>query len=136
MYVSDGDTVGVNLSGVVTRVRLIGIDAPESKDPNEPQGCYGPQAALIATRLLPRGRQVLVVTDPTQDRTDRFKRLLAYVIVPGDPVTLNEQLVLRGAARVYVYRRNRPPRRIAAFRRAEQQARDARRGLWGRCNEG
>jgi endonuclease YncB( thermonuclease family) len=38
VYVSDGDTIGVRLNGVVTRVRLIGIDAPESKDPHAPIG--------------------------------------------------------------------------------------------------
>jgi micrococcal nuclease len=136
VYVSDGDTVGVSLDGVVTRIRLVGIDAPESKDPNEPQGCFGPRAAAIAERLLPPGRRVVVVTDPTQDRLDRYGRLLAYVIVPGDRVTVNEELVRRGAARVYVYRRNTPPRRIGVLRRAEEQARQAKRGLWGACPAG
>lgn len=136
VYVSDGDTIGVRLNGTVTRIRLIGIDAPESKDPNEPVGCFGLQASAIAHRLLPRGTAVSVVTDPTQDRIDRYHRLLAYVFTRNNPVSINEQLVGDGAARVYVYRRNRPPRRLAKLRAAERQAKAAARGLWAACPTG
>ncbi len=133
VFVSDGDTVGVRLSGVVTRIRLVGIDAPETKDPDLPTQCYGPQAAALAARLMPRGALVTVVTDPTQDRIDRFGRLLAYVFPAGNPRPVNVALVQAGAARVYVYRRSRPPKRLAELRRAERDARGARRGLWGAC---
>jgi micrococcal nuclease len=136
-YVSDGDTIGVRFaSGGVVRVRLLGIDAPETKDPDRPVACYGPQASARASLLMPRGRSVTIVTDPTQDRIDTFGRLLAYVFATGDPVPFNEQLVSDGAARTYVYRRNRPPRRIGAFRDAERLAQAAKRGLWGACPSG
>ena len=133
VYVSDGDTVGVTLDGVVRRVRLLGIDAPETKDPDAPVGCYGRRASARANALMPRHTRVTVVTDPTQDRIDKFGRLLAYVFPAGTPRSINEQLLRDGAARVYVYRRNRPPVRIVAFRRAEAFAKAARRGLWGAC---
>ena len=133
VYVSDGDTIGVRLNSVVTRIRLIGIDAPESKDPNAPVGCFGPKASAIAQRLLPRGTAVTVVTDPTQDRHDKYNRLLAYVFTANNPVSVNEQLVSEGAARVYVYRRKHPPRRLGKLRAAERQAKAAGRGLWSAC---
>lgn len=133
VYVSDGDTIGVRLDGVVQRIRLVGIDAPETKDPDAPVACYGPQASARAHALMPRGSTLTIVTDPTQDRIDRFGRLLAYVFPVGRPRPVNQQLIIDGAARVYVYRRNRPPRRIGAFRRSEAAARAARRGLWGVC---
>ena len=133
VYVSDGDTIGVRLNGEVQRVRLLGIDAPETKDPDRPVQCYGPQASARAHVLMPRGASVTIVTDPTQDRIDKYGRLLAYVFRTGRPKPVNEQLITDGAARVYVYRRSRPPRRTADFRRAEAGARTANRGLWGAC---
>lgn len=135
VYVSDGDTVGVRLGGVVTRIRLLGIDAPETKDPDQAPQCYGPQAAAHALRLMPRRSIVTVVTDPTQDRVDKFGRLLAYVFPVGRPKTVNEALVRAGAARVYVYRRKYPPKRLAELRAAEREAKAARRGLWGACTK-
>jgi len=133
VYVSDGDTVGVRIDGEVRRIRLLGIDAPETKDPDEPVGCYGPQASARVRSLLPLGMTVTVVSDPTQDRVDRFGRPLAYVFRPRERRPVNERLLADGAARVYVYRRNRPFRRLGAFRKAEASARAARRGLWARC---
>ncbi len=131
-YVSDGDTIGVRLGTTVRRIRLLGIDAPETKDPNRPVACFGPQASARAAMLLPRGTAVTVVTDPTQDRIDRYGRLLAYVFRNGETRPVNERLLADGAARVYVYR-NRPFRRLPAFRLAEREAMSAGRGLWGAC---
>lgn len=134
VYVSDGDTIGVDLGGPTpTRVRLLGINAPESKDPDVATECFGPQAARIAATLLPRGAAVTILTDPTQDRVDRYGRLLAYVFRQRERVPVNQTLVERGAARVYVYRRSRPFRRVAAFRAAEVRARAAGLGIWGTC---
>lgn len=134
VYVSDGDTIGVRLSGTVRRVRLLGIDAPETKDPDEPVACYGSESSARANALMPRGTPITLVTDPTQDRIDKFGRLLAYAFPTGQPLPINQQLIADGAARVYVYRRNRPPIRIGAFRRAERAAKAAKRGLWGACS--
>ena len=55
VYVSDGDTIGVRVGGVVQRVRLLGIDAPETKDPGKPVQCYGPHSSARAHVLMPRG---------------------------------------------------------------------------------
>jgi micrococcal nuclease len=131
-YVSDGDTIGVQLGTTVRRVRLLGIDAPETKDPHRTVACFGPQASARAAMLLPRRTPVTVVTDPTQDRHDRYGRLLAYVFLRGETRPVNERLLADGAARVYVYR-NRAFRRLAAFRLAEREAMSAGRGLWGAC---
>lgn len=135
-YVSDGDTVGVRVDGRVVRVRLVGINAPESKDPDIQPQCFGPEAGAIATRLMPPGMPVTVVTDPTQDRIDRYGRLLAYVFERGRARTVNELLVREGAAVVYIYRASRPPARLTELRSAERFARAARRGLWGACPPG
>ncbi len=77
--VVDGDTVRFTLadgSGVET-VRLIGIDTPETKDPNDPVECFGAEATDRTEVMLRPGRTVYLERDVT-DR-DRYDRLLRYV---------------------------------------------------------
>jgi Staphylococcal nuclease homologue len=77
----DGDTLKVRLrrNHSVIDVRLIGIDTPETRRPGTPIECGGPQASASMHRLADR-RRVTLVTDPSQDRFDRYGRLLAYAI--------------------------------------------------------
>lgn len=126
--VVDGDTLVVNARGTPTTVRLLGIDSPETVDPRRPVGCYGPQASRRAHRLLD-GRLVWLRTDPSQDRTDRYGRLLAYIWTADGLV--NERLVAEGDAREFTYRA--PYRLRPRLLAAEAEARAARRGLWGCC---
>ncbi len=131
--VTDGDTIRVDIGESRTeRVRLIGIDAPETDHPDPARRCLGDEAARTAEELLPADTAVRLETDPTQDVRDRHDRLLAYVHPRGESVSVNETLLRRGAATVYVYR-GHPFARHAAFVRAEREARDARRGLWSAC---
>ena len=51
--VIDGDTIDVTVDGVEERVRLIGIDTPETKKPNTPIQCFGPEASEFTHSLLP-----------------------------------------------------------------------------------
>jgi len=130
--VVDGDTLVARAGGERFRVRMLGIDTPESVRPDAPVECFGPEAARRAEQLLPPGTRVRLETDPTQDRVDDFGRLLAYVVprAGGEPV--NERLVREGFAEVFVFR-GREFRRLPAFAAAERAARDAGRGLWSRC---
>ncbi len=131
--ITDGDTIRVDTGATATeRVRLVGIDSPETRDPDVAKQCFGDEATRVAGELMPIGVSVRLETDPTQDVRDRYDRLLAYVYVDDGSVSVNETLVRRGAARVYVYR-NRPFAQHAAFTRAEREARDAGRGLWTAC---
>ena len=61
--VVDGDTIVVAIGGVDERVRLIGIDTPESVDPRSPVDCFGPEASGAARALLPEGTEVQLVRD-------------------------------------------------------------------------
>jgi micrococcal nuclease len=130
--VVDGDTIKVaTSSGGVIRVRLLGIDTPETHRPDTPVECGGPEATAAMTRVAGRGTSVRLETDPTQDRFDRYGRLLAYVRL-DDGRLVQDELLRSGWADVYVYR-GRPAERIAAFRRDLASARVAGRGVWGRC---
>ncbi len=131
--VIDGDTLEVRLtSGPTATVRLIGIDTPETRRPATPVECGGPDAtARMKMLAFSRGigRIVDLTSDPTQDRVDRFGRLLAYV--QGGGVDLGRSMISSGWARTYVFRRDFA--RVGTYRRAQALARAASRGVWRKC---
>jgi micrococcal nuclease len=121
--VVDGDTIDVQIGGVVERVRYVGIDTPETVHPNKPLECYGKEASAKNTELV-MGREVRLVRDVSE--RDTYDRLLRYVYV-GE-VFVNEALVRGGYAHAYTY----PPdvAHDALFVEAEREAREREAGLW------
>lgn len=127
--VVDGDTLSVRLAGRRERVRLLGIDTPESVKPQTPVECFAKEAASRLRALLPRNTTVRLVRDV--EERDRYGRLLAYVYRPPEGLFVNLDLVTGGYAQVLTY-----PPNVAHSKELEQAAREARRtrrGLWGRC---
>lgn len=124
--VVDGDTI-VLRGG--ERVRLIGIDTPETKDPRRGVQCFGKEASRRTSTLLPAGEKVRLVYDV--ERHDRYDRTLAYVYRAGDGLFVNAALVRDGYASAYTY----PPNVAHADELValQREARDANRGLWGAC---
>lgn len=126
--VIDGDTVVVaDAEGRKLTVRIIGIDTPETKHPSKGVECWGPEATQFARDTL-NGQQVSVVADPTQDGTDRYGRILAYLVKP-DGSNYSVEAARAGAARAYVY--DDPPLASAEIAAAQRDAQAADRGLWG-----
>ena len=129
MHDIDGDTIDVRLGGRTERVRLLGIDTPETKDPRRPVQCFGKEASDHTAELLPKGTVVRLERDV--EARDRYGRLLAYVFRAGDGLFVNLDLVSGGFASVYTF----PPNVAHAdeLRAAAARARTAGAGLWGRC---
>ncbi|MDP9353906.1 MAG: thermonuclease family protein [Chloroflexota bacterium] len=132
--VVDGDTIKVEReSGQVKTVRLLLIDTPETRDPNDPVECYGAEATKRTKTMLPKGRTVYLEKDVSD--TDRYKRLLRYVwfkgAKDGKAYLANELLVKEGYAALSTY----PPdvARVEQIRDAEREARTEERGLWAAC---
>lgn len=135
-YVVDGDTIivtpvgasaGVLVTGETT-VRLLQVDAPESRSRGDAVQCFARRASAALARLLPVGSVAHVVAD--RERTDRYGRALLH-LWNDDGVFVNERLVRRGFARAMLYR---PSDRYAeVLRTAEGAARREGRGLWGAC---
>ena len=126
--VVDGDTIEIEGG---QRIRLIGIDTPETKDPRRPVGCFGKEASNKVKELL-SGREVYLEKDVSE--TDKYKRLLRYVYLPiedGNLLFVNDYLVREGFAKALTY----PPdvKYNEQFRQAERQAREQKRGLWKKC---
>ena len=133
LRVVDGDTLDISFHGVKTRLRLIGINTPETVDPRRPIQCFGKEASAKAQELL-LGRDVTIELDPSLDKYDKYGRLLAYVYLP-DGTLFNEQMIREGYAYEYTYQL--PYKYQKEFKEAQRSAKNAKRGLWadGVCGE-
>ena len=105
--VVDGDTIDVAIGGRDERVRLIGIDTPETKKPDSPIECFGPEASAFTSDLLPAGTEVRIERDIVG--RDDYGRLLGYVHRTSRR-TLREPRHRRGGLRPAAHDRARTPR--------------------------
>jgi micrococcal nuclease len=129
LKVVDGDTIDIrdDARGRL-RVRLLGIDTPETKKPGYAVGCWGPEATEFAKSTM-LGQRVALVPDPTQDMTYRDGRTLAY-LDKADGSDYSVEAARAGAAHSYIYH-DHPAERAGEIAAAEQEAKAAGRGLWG-----
>lgn len=129
LKVVDGDTIDIrdDVRGRL-RIRVLGIDTPETKKPGYSVGCWGPEATEFARSTLV-GQRVAMETDPSQDRTDRYGRTLAY-LVKADGWDYSVEAARAGTAKSYVYG-GVPVTRYDAIEAAQADAQAAQRGLWG-----
>jgi len=121
--VVDGDTVEL-ASG--EKVRLIGVDTPETVDPRKPVQCFGQEAKEFTKSLL---ENQWVRLEQDVEPKDRYGRTLSYVW--RDEVFVNDLLVREGFAHIMTI----PPnvRYVDRFKESEQVARVEKKGLWSSC---
>jgi len=124
----DGDTIVVSFDpatglGPNEKVRLIGVDTPETVDPRKPVQFYGAEASHFVTDSL-LGKTVRLAFEPTM--RDYFGRLLAYVFLE-DGTCFNMVIIAEGYGFAYT---KYPFMFMENFRKAERSARESKRGLW------
>jgi len=124
--VVDGDRSIAPRGDERLRVRLIGIDAPESVQPDAPVECWGPEAPDELDALLPEGAEVQATYQP-RGRTDRFGRGL-WDVWTQDGASSGPPRTLRGVALAVAYRPQ--VRHVPMLDRLESEARQAGRGLF------
>jgi len=124
----DGDTITVDMNGTKERIRMIGVDTPETQDPRVPVQCYG-KAASEFTKNLIGSNSVRLEADPTNTNRDRYNRLLRYVYLPDNRL-VNAEIIKSGYGFAYTLF---PFQKLDEFRAYEQTARDQNLGLWGAC---
>lgn len=130
--VVDGDTIVVLVDGEQKIVRLIGLDAPETVDPQQGVGCYGSEASAALKSELLEGDTVTLIADDTQDNHDRYDRLLRYVEEGNQDI--GRWLIANGYAEEYAY--DGSFAREEVYKVAEEQAREGNLGIWsGACNK-
>lgn len=131
--VIDGDTIDVETGGRNERVRLIGIDTPETMHPDRPIECYGPEASAFTTAFLPPGTVVRIERDIVG--RDDYGRLLGYVHridADGGTTFVNLEIVRQGFARPLTFEPNSTY--AAAFTDAAREAEADDLGLWSACS--
>lgn len=118
--VVDGDTIILSNG---EKVRLIGVDTPETVRPNYPVEYYGKEASAF-TKKMAEGKPVRLEYDWQQ--RDKYGRLLAYVYLM-DGTFINAEIIQQGYGHAYT---RFPFKFLDQFRQYEKEAREAKRGLW------
>lgn len=126
---ADGDTLSVDMNGKTERIRMIGVDTPETHDPRKTVQCFG-QAASDYTKHLIGKNPVRLVLDEQSTNRDRYDRLLRYVYLP-DGRLVQEEIIKNGYGFAYV---GFPFTKLDYFKQLESEAREQKRGLWGSCS--
>lgn len=127
--VVDGDTFVFRADSSTSeeKVRMLGINTPESVDPRRSVQCFGHEASAFAKQLI-EGHRVRLEEDPQADNIDKYGRFLRNVIL-DDGRDVNLLLVQEGYAQAYLsFPLNKA--RKAQIRRAEAQAKAEHKGLW------
>jgi len=124
----DGDTIVVDMNGTLERIRFIGVDTPETKDPRKPIQCYGKTASSFTSQAIGNNR-VRLVSDPENTNRDRYGRLLRYVYLP-DGTFLNAELIKNGYGFAYT---GFPFSKLEEFKAHQITALEDKRGLWNQC---
>ena len=119
--VVDGDTIILNNG---ERVRLIGVDTPETVHPQKPVEYYGKEASAFTKRMC-EGKKVRLEYD--WQKKDRYNRTLAYVYLE-DGTFLNAEIIKQGYGHAYT---RFPFKYLEEFRAYEREAREGEVGLWG-----
>jgi micrococcal nuclease len=125
--VVDGDTIDVSLDGKTERIRLIGINTPETVDPRKPVECFGREASDRAKELL-SNKKVYLEADLISGERDKYNRLLRFVFLE-DGTNFNLLMIKEGYAYEYTY--DVPYKYQTEFKQAQKEAEANKAGLWG-----
>ncbi|MBO5479491.1 MAG: thermonuclease family protein [Clostridia bacterium] len=125
LEVVDGDTYKIQYNGKEEKVRLIGVDTPESVHQDKSKNTeYGKQASNYVKELI-ENKYVSLEFDVSQ--TDKYGRLLAYVYLE-DGEMLNEKLLKEGYAKTATYAPN--VKYVDQFKVLQEEARNNKVGFW------
>ena len=129
--VVDGDTIVVRIGDREEKVRLIGVDTPETVHPNKPVEFFGKEASAF-TRQLVDGKRVVLRDELSGQDRDSYGRLLRYVFLE-DGTHINAEIIKQGYGHAYLIWTSIkfPYSRMEEFRGYERQARKQGLGLWG-----
>lgn len=126
--VIDGDTIRAQVEGESRRVRIVGLDAPEVARNNTSAECWASESTAALRALVASGELSMAKVRGVDD-VDKYGRLLRRLENDGQDIGL--MMVAAGHARVGAGVDNAELAR--AYRAAEDEARQARRGLWSVC---
>lgn len=119
--VVDGDTIDVWTGEKVERIRLLGVDTPETKDPRRKVQYFGKEASTFLRKTI-KGKTLRI----ERSEKDAYKRTLAFVYLP-DGRCVNDLIVKEGYGYAFV---KYPFLGLERLKQFEAEARGAKKGLW------
>lgn len=123
--VIDGDTIRIFYNkDTIEKVRIIGIDTPETVDPRKPVECFGKEASQKMKELVD-GKTVKLVLDSISSKRDKYDRLLRYVYL--DDKDIGAEMIKQGYAYAYI---TYPFEKMEEYKGYERQTRENKIGLW------
>lgn len=130
----DGDTFIARIDAQDVRIRLIGVDTPESVHPNKEVEHFALEASAFLKELL-EGEKVFFIYDQNNSATnhkDRYDRVLAYSYRARDSLFVNAEIIRQGYGHAYS---KYPFSRLEEFLKFERNARHQKLGLWADMDE-
>lgn len=105
--VVDGDTIDVDIDlGMNTikaneRIRLAGIDTPESRTTDKFEKSLGIESKEYLKSKLKEAKKIIIKTE-LPDSTEKYGRMLGWLYLDGDTVSLNDHMIEEGYAWPYL----------------------------------
>jgi micrococcal nuclease len=104
--VVDGDTIDVDIDlgfdiSFTSRVRLAGIDAPESRTKDLAEKALGLEAKEYLKHAIDSAKTVVIKTEKS-DSSEKYGRILGWVFLDGSVVSINEKMIAEGYAWGYL----------------------------------
>ena len=127
LKVVDGDTIHISYNGKDEKVRFIGLDTPETKDPRKPIQCFGREATAKMTEFA-ENKNIRLEFDRTQGERDKYGRILAFVY-NEDNKNLAYEMIRQGYGNEYTHN-SYPYKYQNEFKEAARKAREENKGLW------
>ena len=123
--VVDGDTIELEEIG---KVRLIGVDTPETKHPRKPVECFGPEASKFTKKMM-EGKVARIKYG--KKKTGKYGRVLGYIYLL-DGTFLNAEIIKQGYGKAYL---KYPFKYSQEFKEYEEVAQSHGKGLWTACKK-
>jgi len=106
LKVVDGDTIDVDLDlgfdiSFTQRVRLAGIDTPESRTTEKYEKTLGLEVKDKLKKAV-EAAKVIVIRTEKPDSTEKYGRILGWVFLDGNPISINQVLIDEGFAWPYM----------------------------------
>jgi micrococcal nuclease len=104
--VVDGDTIDVEIDlgfdiSFSSRVRLAGIDTPESRTKDKAEKILGLEAKEYVKSKIKDAKDVVIKTEK-MDSSEKYGRILGWLYLDGSTVSVNEQMIADGYAWGYL----------------------------------
>lgn len=106
LKVLDGDTIDVEIDlgfdiSITKRVRLAGIDTPESRTKDAMEKAFGLESKARLKQILEAAETIVIKTEKP-DSTEKFGRVLGWLHIDSEKLSVNEALIASGYAWEYL----------------------------------